>query len=115
MADKLQRRLIDSTPLVPDETVVVDDTNGGKQSYTGTRYDLLPYSAIDSVAQVLYSGANKYGAHNWRAIPVQDHLNHALRHAVRYGTTGSTEDLSHAATRALFALTIHLEGITPNE
>lgn len=99
-----------SPPPVPDETVLTND-NGGSQSYTGTRYDLLPYSALDSIAQVLYSGAIKYGDDNWKRIPTYEHLNHALRHLVRFGLTGDTEELSHGACRALFALTIHIEGV----
>jgi len=30
-----------------------------------TRFDLVPFAAVDAIAEVLAYGADKYGAHNW--------------------------------------------------
>lgn len=89
---------------------------GGKQSLLETRYDLVPSSAIHEVAKVLKVGAEKYGADNWRKIPVESHVNHALEHLykhlekIRQGEGDETYDLAHAATRLLFALAVDQDG-----
>lgn len=79
--------------------------NGANQSDTPYRCDLLPPLALLSIAAVLKGGADKYGANNWRKIPLIEHLNHAQTHllALLAGDT-SDDHVSHAATRLLFAL-----------
>lgn len=71
---------------------------------------LLPFEALNQISQVLYEGFKKYGRDNWRRIGREDHVEHALRHLVLYSTLGNDEDLQHAATRLLFALSTPLEG-----
>ena len=91
----------------PDAPTVVNEA-GGKQSGSPYRADLLPALAVLSVAGVLKLGADKYGANNWRAIPSPDHLNHLITHVFAYLAGDTSDDhLSHAATRALFALELH--------
>jgi tagatose-1,6-bisphosphate aldolase non-catalytic subunit AgaZ/GatZ len=69
--------------------------------------------AILDVAAVLKYGADKYGDNNWRKIPTQDHLNHALAHIFAYlqGDKGD-HHLGHAACRTLMALEISHGGST---
>lgn len=90
----------------PDAPVVVNAA-GGKQSGSPFRCDLLPPRATLAVAAVLKEGAEKYGDHNWHAIPIDDHLNHALAHVFAWLAGDQQDDhLEHFATRALMALEI---------
>lgn len=73
--------------------------------------DLLDYSALEQIAQVLAFGARKYEAHNWRkGISVSRNLAAALRHIMKY-TAGEKIDpesglshLAHAGCCVMFAL-----------
>ncbi len=60
--------------------------------------------AILEIAKVLKEGAEKYESNNWRLIPQEDHLNHALIHYVAY-VKGDTQDnhLGHCLTRLMMA------------
>lgn len=77
---------------------------GGKQSYTPARFDLIPAEAIAAIAVVLGHGAAKYGEWNWLAIDSNDHVNHVLQHIFAWLETGDVMHLEHASTRCLFAL-----------
>lgn len=84
---------------------VVTNAKGAKQSATQYRMDLLPPQALLAVAGVLKLGAEKYGDNNWREIPIEDHLNHAIIHAYAYLAGDKQDDhLGHFACRALMAL-----------
>jgi hypothetical protein len=87
------------------DSETVTNEHGGKQSHLPYRTDLLPPHALLAVSEVLKAGADKYGEHNWHAIPVAENVNHALTHLLA-GLAGdaSDEHLEHAATRILFAL-----------
>lgn len=88
----------------PDTATVVNEV-GAKQSNVPYRCDLLPAQAILAVANVLHEGAKKYGPENWRGIPVNDHINHAMTHYLAFLAGDTSDDhLSHAACRALMAL-----------
>lgn len=92
-----------------DEPMVVNE-NGGGQSRSLYRMDLVDPKAILATAKVLKEGADKYGAENWRLIDVDDHLNHLLIHVYAYlAGDRSDEHLSHAVCRALFALGVSLQ------
>ena len=82
---------------------------GGKQTAIDTRFDLLPFGALSMVAKVFGCGAGKYGDQNWRKIPAESHLNHALRHIALQQTGDKSEDhRAHAATRLLMWLELLL-------
>lgn len=82
---------------------------GGKQTRLNHRLDLLPATALVSVARVLHGGAAKYGESNWHRTTVAENLNHALGHALAYLHGDRTEaHLAHFATRALFALYLRI-------
>lgn len=97
-------RARDLPGVSPDALTVTNDA-GGKQSASPYRCDLLPPRATLAVAQVLAEGAAKYGGDNWHAIPIANHLNHALAHVFAF-LAGDTSDahLEHAACRLLFAV-----------
>lgn len=91
------------------EEPTVTNERGARQSRLNYRCDLLPALASLAVSAVLHDGAAKYGADNWRGIPVRDHLNHALVHVFAFLAGDAQDDhLEHAACRALMALELHL-------
>jgi hypothetical protein len=89
--------------LVTNEAVHTNK-QGGKQSFTPARFDLLPPEAIAQMALVLGQGAKKYGEENWRLIGTPDHVNHALQHIFSWLASGEIEDLAHAMCRVSFAV-----------
>lgn len=95
--------------VAPDAPVTTNE-HGGSQSDVPVRFDLIDAKAMFEMAKVLDHGAKKYGANNWRLIPVEDHLNHLLMHAYAYLAGDRTDDhLSHALCRATFALGVSLQ------
>jgi hypothetical protein len=57
------------------------------------RYDLLPFQAIERLAQVYEAGALKYDDENWRkGIPCRKYLDSALRHLCKHGQGRRDED-----------------------
>lgn len=60
--------------------------------------------AILEIARVLKEGAEKYEPNNWRLIPQEEHINHALIHYAAY-IMGDTQDdhLWHCLTRLMMA------------
>jgi hypothetical protein len=80
---------------------------GAKQSASPYRCDLLDGPAILRLAAVLKYGADKYAPNNWRGIPTNDHINHALVHIFAY-LAGDTQDdhLGHFLCRAMMAVAI---------
>lgn len=97
-----------SVIVSPDAPVTVNE-EGGAQSDVPVRFDLIDAKAMFEMAKVLDHGAKKYGADNWRRIPVQDHLNHLLMHTYAYLAGDESDDhLSHILCRATFALGVKL-------
>lgn len=60
--------------------------------------------AIVEIAKVLQYGADKYEANNWRLIPQEEHINHALIHYLAF-ILGDTQDehLEHCMCRLMMA------------
>lgn len=89
----------------------VTNLAGGKQSQVLRDYTLIPPDAIANVARVMYNGAQKYAKDNWRLIPCDDHINHALNHIYLHLAGNTNEDhLAHATTRMLMALELYVKG-----
>lgn len=59
---------------------------------------------IISIAKVLQYGASRYKANNWRLIPQEEHINHALIHIIAH-LAGDTQDehIDHALCRLMMA------------
>ena len=99
---------------------IVTNNRGGKQSRIHGDYTLIPHSALEQAAMVLEEGAAKYGALNWKDIPMMSHLNHAYRHItiasdLFHAGRGYPdqlqllEELSHALVRTMFCIDRLLE------
>lgn len=59
---------------------------------------------VMKIAKVLQYGASRYKANNWRLIPQEEHINHALIHITAY-LAGDTQDdhIGHALCRLMMA------------
>ena len=57
-----------------------------------------------AIAKVLKYGADRYEPNNWRLIPQEDHINHALIHIIAH-LVGDTQDdhIDHALCRLMMA------------
>ena len=60
--------------------------------------------ALVEIGKVLQYGADKYEANNWRLIPQEEHINHALIHyyAAMVGDT-QDEHIQHCMCRLMMA------------
>lgn len=91
-------------PLTAEQPTVTN-TEGGKQSATLGRFDLIPGEALVRLAQVFEEGAQKYSPGNWKKIPGYQHLNHALEHLAMLELGRDDEDhLGHALCRISMAV-----------
>lgn len=94
--------------LLPDDEFidrVTDFMVLGEPDYLIQAMQVLVNNEIDIVVRLgrtLKEGANKYKPNNWRLIPQEEHLNHALIHYIAY-TIGNEEDdhLDHCLTRLM--------------
>ena len=76
----------------------------GLQSEVLYRFDLIDPQVLFRVAAVLHGGAEKYGAGNWRKIPAEQHINHAMSHLYAYLAGDRSDDhLTNAVCRTIFA------------
>lgn len=100
----------------PDAPVIVT-SGGGKHAASPYAFELVPAVALFEVARTLADGARKYGVDNWRHVPINDNLGHALQHVYGYLAGDISDDhLAHAACRILFALELSSQtraGLTP--
>jgi hypothetical protein len=103
------RRLIDETADGVAPTVV--GAHGGAQSSTGTLApDLVPAEALLAISAVVGAGAQKYSRNNWRRIPLNEQLRHALIHIYKYMMGDRSErHLWNALTRLAFAVAVEDE------
>ena len=87
--------------------------HGGYQSNVPFRMDLIDARAWLALGNLMHIGieASGYKPDNWRAISIDDHLNHALTHIVGY-LSGDRSDnhLLHALCRTHFALGVAYQG-----
>ena len=98
---------------VGKDAPITTNERGGGQSYIPFRFDLLDGKALSGLARVLAEGAEKYAPNNWRLIPLQDHLNHAMMHIFAYlAEDTQDEHLEHALTRLMFAVAQEKDGET---
>lgn len=84
---------------------IITNDLGGRQSKIDSKLTLIPPKAVIEVGKVMLQGQASHGKDNWRFIPLDEHLDHALLHIMQYlaGDAGG-DHLSHAATRLLMAL-----------
>lgn len=109
--DGLPKAGLRYTGLTPTAPTTVNE-QGGHQSVVEGRFDLLPPVAMFELARVMEHGAKKYAPNNWRKIPVESHVNHALMHLFAW-LAGDRQDqhLTHVLARAAMAVELDtLEG-----
>ncbi|MCD7779642.1 MAG: DUF5664 domain-containing protein [Candidatus Gastranaerophilales bacterium] len=70
--------------------------------------DCLTYYNGDkliAIGKVLQEGAEKYEVNNWRLIPQEEHINHALIHLLALSKEDTQDDhKAHALTRLMMAI-----------
>jgi hypothetical protein len=92
-----------------DEPVEVNE-HGAAQSALKRVPRLVPAEAILRLAEVVGFGAAKYAENNWRKIPYEDHINHALEHLFLLMNDDKSDDhLGHALCRLAFAVATEKE------
>jgi dATP/dGTP diphosphohydrolase len=86
------------------ETVV--NAQGGAQAKLEGDPKLIPAEALLALSEVVALGAKRYAPNNWRLIPMEDHISHALEHLFLFmdGQTGDEDHLKHALCRLAFAM-----------
>ena len=94
----------------PDAEIVENEA-GGKQSKAVAAFHLMDAPAMIRLAKVLQYGASRYERDNWRKIPCEEHLNHALIH-IFAAFAGDTQDdhLGHAFCRLMMACATEDDG-----
>lgn len=94
----------------PDEPLVTN-ANGGVQSKTHYRFDLMDHRAILALAKLLKEGAEDHGVNNWHYISTEEHLNKAMIHITCWLAGNRDDDhLVHAFCRLMFAIGVDLMG-----
>ena len=82
-----------------------------------SRYDLLPFGAVDQLVRVLTYGAEKYAPNNWRLVenPIERYKAATLRHLSLYmqgeevDKESGISHLAHAATNVIFLMEFEKE------
>lgn len=69
---------------------------------------------VTAMAKVLKYGADRYEPNNWRLIPQEDHINHALIHIIAHLMDDTQDDhIDHALCRLMMAFaTTQSEGFS---
>ncbi len=102
-----------------DSAPIETNAAGGRQSKLYNMFILLAPQAMRCLTSILRKGGIKYEFENWRKIPVEEHVNHAMNHInnwlvfevakrtkkVTEKSAGLAEDeLAHAFCRLMFAV-----------
>ena len=101
-----------ATVMMPTlkEGETITNSAGAKQSFIAADYECIPPVVLRLLAQCLGFGRRKYGFENWKNIPFEDNLNHAMNHIVEWRMGDRSEPhLVNAMARLTFALTQAVE------
>lgn len=83
---------------------LIVNEHGAAQSALHGCPKLIPGEALLRLSAVCAEGAGRYAENNWRRIPFEDHLSHALEHLFLYMNGDRDEDhIGHALCRLAFA------------
>lgn len=96
----------------PDAPTIVHP-NGSKESASPCAVDVIAKALIE-VGAVLHAGEIKHGGDaNWRGIPVEQHVRHALNHILAHAagdrSEGEIGHLTHGICRLAFAIEVLLQ------
>ena len=95
--------VVEVPPIREGQTIT--NEQGGKQSFIKARFDAIPPIVLKLLAQCLGFGLRKYGKDNWKQIPKEEHLAHALNHINEWQLSDRSEPhLVNAMARLSFAL-----------
>jgi hypothetical protein len=102
LAEWMGCKVLYQTPLKDGCTIT--NEQGGKQSFIAARFDCVPPVVLRLLAQCLGFGARKYGKENWKQIPMEDNLAHAMNHINEWNLGDRSEPhLVNAMARLSFA------------
>jgi hypothetical protein len=92
----------------PDTPMIVGE-HSGRQSILPYRFDLIDPVVLFNLVNIVCEGAKNHGLWNWRLIPINEQLNHALAHILAH-LAGDTQDdhLGHALCRLMFSKSIQM-------
>lgn len=89
---------------------------GIKHDQGKTQWTVLPFKAIDAIAQVLMFGSKKYDRDNWKKVEGERYLDAAFRHLTAWNN-GEVDDqdsgmshLWHAGASVVFAIQHEIMG-----
>ena len=92
---------------------------GARRTDRKPRFDLIPFEFLEAVAEVLTSGAARYGPYNWkrgRKDFFLDAWNHAFVHLQKFKEGDRSEDhLAHLACNVAFMIWAVKNGIVSQE
>jgi dATP/dGTP diphosphohydrolase len=92
---------------------------GARRADREPRFDLIPFEFLEAVAEVLTSGAIKYGPFNWKRGQKDfflDAWNHAFVHLQKFKEGDRSEDhLAHLACNVAFMVWAVKNGIVAQE
>lgn len=108
-----QKKYVDKIKKLRKDVLETNEF-GGRQSKLDCDFTLIPPHAMMALAEVAKYGADKYNGSrdnpNYRKIPIESHLNHAMYHIVQYLNNDNAEDhLAHAMTRLVFCVALERE------
>ena len=90
--------------------LVVNEAGGAQSALYGAPH-LIPAEALLRLNEVVGYGAKKYAANNWRRIPYEEHISHALEHLFLLMNGDQSDDhLGHALCRLAFAVAMESDG-----
>ena len=92
---------------------------GAKRTDQKPRFDLIPFEFLESVAQVLSSGAATYRPYHWKRGQKDfflDTWNHALTHLEKFKEGDTSEDhLAHLACNVAFMIWAIRNGVVAQD
>jgi Domain of unknown function (DUF5664) len=92
---------------------------GARRRDRKSRFDLIPFEFLESVAGALTSGAVKYGPYNWkrgRKDFFLDAWNHAFVHLLKFKEGDASEDhLAHLACNVAFLIWAIRNGVVAQD
>lgn len=96
---------------VSPDAPIVENEKGGKQSKSEYAFHMIPPDALLDVAQVFAYGAGRYARDNWKKIPAEEHMNHALVHWFAWMMGDNSDNhAGHFLTRCFMAYQTAREG-----